>query len=79
MSDSNPIVRDTVKDTLSEVINSLQYLNTTLPCLDADDGNDIIELTAADLAGLANMIGCIRVASEACYAQYCQERRHCKG
>ncbi|NQZ12992.1 MAG: hypothetical protein HRT35_38090, partial [Algicola sp.] len=78
MSEINPIVQSTVKGTLTEIINSLEYITKSLTDPERQMGEPMAmdepaKLTANELAGLCNIVECAKAATESCYAQYCTE------
>jgi hypothetical protein len=69
MSDQiNPLVKDTATKTLDQIINTLQYVGASLDKL-ADDENDSAYMSAAQAAGLRNIIDSVQNASEVCAGQ----------
>lgn len=71
MTGHNPIVQDTPKETLNNIINVLQYLTTTFDQLD-DESTEVDDeelLNASGIQGLYRIVDCVKAAAETCYAQ----------
>ena len=67
---SNPIIQNTLHETLYEIINSLQFLATILDHIELN-GEDKL-LTTVEVMGLSNTVNSIKIAAEHgfnhCYA-----------
>jgi hypothetical protein len=69
MSDFNPLVKDTAEKTLNEIINTLHYVSASLDKMTDVDDDSQAYLSAAQAAGLRNIIDSVQNASEVCAAQ----------
>ncbi|MFT5164527.1 MAG: hypothetical protein ACI9FJ_003129 [Alteromonadaceae bacterium] len=69
MSDFNPLVKDTTEKTLNEIINTLHYVSTSLDRMTDVDDESQAYLSAAQAAGIRNIIDSVQNASEVCAAQ----------
>jgi hypothetical protein len=67
MSNSNPLVKETVEQTLDQIINTLQYVSASLDKMTEVD--ESAYMTAAQAAGLRNIVDSIQCATEACVGQ----------
>ncbi|MFT4929123.1 MAG: hypothetical protein ACI8WB_005253 [Phenylobacterium sp.] len=74
MTNSTLIVQNSVEQTLNEIINSLQFITTSLTCL-PQCKDEQVKLTAADISGLCNLVNYTKAAAEGCYSQYCKEAK----
>jgi hypothetical protein len=73
MSNINPLVKDTAEQTLDEIINTLQYVSNSLGKMTEVD--ETAYMTAAQAAGLRNIVDSIQNATEACAGQYSKLNR----
>jgi hypothetical protein len=79
MNDLNPIVQATAQGTFNEVINSLQFVITSLEHIRSSAGEDEDEqkmLTAAEVAGLCLHLQSIKLATESGFAQCSAQKLH---
>ncbi|MFT5163558.1 MAG: hypothetical protein ACI9FJ_002154 [Alteromonadaceae bacterium] len=67
MSNSNSLVKDTAEQTLDQIINTLQYVSTSLDRMTEVD--ETAYMSAAQAAGLRNIIDSLQSASEICVEQ----------
>jgi hypothetical protein len=73
MSDLNPMVAHSARGTLDNIINVLTLMDTLLTIEDNGDDDAELPLTLGDIAGLKQLVSCLKNATEACYAQCSQE------
>lgn len=72
MNNENPLVRDSVKGTLDEMINLLSFLIKTLPPQvdqDDDEAEHQKHFTRAEIAGLCFNLRSLQQATESCFTQ----------
>lgn len=71
MSDFNPMVGDTAQDTLNNMIETLTLVSSILTIEPANENEDPPKpsLKTSDLAGLKQMVLCVKGAAENCYQQ----------
>jgi hypothetical protein len=72
MSNSNPLVKETAQETFDQIINTLAYVTTSLSKVAGVDETTAC-MTAADVAGLCNIVQSIKNATEICYEQSTKE------
>ncbi|MFT5162260.1 MAG: hypothetical protein ACI9FJ_000828 [Alteromonadaceae bacterium] len=70
---TNPLVKDSPEQTLNEIINTLQYVSTSLDKIVDEDDATQSYMSAAQAAGLRNIIDSLQNASEVCAGQ-CMKR-----
>ncbi|MFT5164708.1 MAG: hypothetical protein ACI9FJ_003317 [Alteromonadaceae bacterium] len=73
MSHINPLVKASGELTLNEIINTMQYVSGSLDLLVlAASTEDEVQthMTAAQAAGLRNMIDSMQQAAEECFGQF---------
>lgn len=77
MQRDNPIIKENSKATLYSIVNTLQYLTTSLGQLNAPnrEGPDYPLMTAVDIAGVHSLLDCVKVAAEVCFEQACAEEK----
>jgi hypothetical protein len=69
MSNDNPLIKDTARNTLDEMVKLLSYQITTLTEITANGPDDKTYFCATDIAGQCNMLLSLKAAAEACYGQ----------
>jgi hypothetical protein len=67
MSNDNPLIKDTPAQTLNEIINTLQYVSASLDKMTDEDETHY--MSAAQAAGLRNIIDSVQSATEVCAGQ----------
>lgn len=74
VTSENPIVKETAKETLGELVNSMLYLVDSLPSMvEEDDENHKMMMTKPHFSGFSNQLDGIRAAVESAFTQYGQE------
>ena len=71
MNDENPLIKDTVLNTLNAIIDSLQFISASLVQVDCIEED--AKIAHSTMASAADFIQCTKLAAEACYTQHLKE------